>query len=215
MSQLHFFATETDEEKKIRLELGIGRDGDVDLEAETGAMEVDDPDSNAGLESTVRHRPEIVPVSRVEHASELSSKLAPAPQSSNLRIPTTGSQTVHRAIFTEPATPTPPITIETSAAEAPDSSDPLAPSAVTAPLTASSNDLYPDPVWPSRSALAEESAPTPTAPLAARQLDASTSTGLGNGGDDDDDEPLPEMDSDMDLSEDEGEDDEEGGNLTA
>lgn len=106
LSQLHFFAPETEEEKRLRQEMGFGALSDPQPQSD-GMNTAEDKtsfstttDAETGRENQSGSRP-IVPISQYD-TSVSTTTVGPAPRSSDLRL-SADPHSVHHAILTSPS----------------------------------------------------------------------------------------------------------------
>lgn len=214
LAQLHYFAPESEEEKRLRLELGFTTSTDE-------SIETDQMNANVAPITSIGYARPSVMVSKQDTNQPFGTfetSTAPAPSTNDLALrtqQTSQRQAIPHAMITTPPDPAAPVI---SIASLPPTADAQADEkramdSTAAPLQAASFLGYPE-------------IPKSTSPneevLAANDARVGGSNGKGEGNekailpeqalqqagdDDDDDEPLPEMDSDMDLSDDEGDED--------
>jgi hypothetical protein len=210
LAQLHYFAPESEEEKRLRLELGftISTDEALDLDQ----MDTDAPPPRSNGVS----RPNVMVSTQDSHQPTGTTEIetAPAPSTNDLTLRSeqiADRQAIPHAMITTPNVPTPPIISLESLPPTADAQadEKRAMASTVAPLQAASFLGYPE-------------IPVSKNPSEGVTAATNESSGVGKGQGradaaekaleqtgDDEEEPLPEMDSDMDLSDEEGQEDED------
>jgi hypothetical protein len=219
LSQLHFFAPETEEEKRLRQEMGFNTALEaqiVSASAETVAgdngMVIDTNETSTSRKVVPSSLRPLVPVAQYDSTTSTET-IGPAPRASDLQL-SSDPTTVHRATLTSPTMENRPIAIDgstqTQARTTTTTSRTSVGVASTKPVPQSDEDVDMDATKTADELLDANfmSAKPAVAAVtvASTQSRVTTTHTAGMGGDgEDSDGPLPELDSgdsDMEFGED-------------
>lgn len=218
LSQLHFFSTETEEEKRLRLEMGFATELDLENEAGDERQDEDhDVEMTGSMDSKkVAKRSDMASLPRGQRTIRTgpSTTTRSPPQSSDLQIPTSASEKLIPHSTHTKADSTVVDTIPQSEALPQGSDDLTAPDSLLLNHEGSRDQQEAQDKINKEPEEHSEVSQSGEAKLAG-QSKASTAVvheklKMEVGGEEgEEEEPMPELDSDMDLSDEEGEGEEE------